>query len=243
MGKITENKNYYMEEIEAKIAKDLIIQYHYSHKVVPNSKLHLGVFRKSDNKLCGALQYGTPMNPKSTPQKLVKNSTSQDMYELNRMAMLDEEPKLCESQAIGLSIKYIKRYKPNIKWLLSFSDGKEGNVGIIYQATNWEYHGYRVTDSFFKVDGEYIHNVQVWHKYIENKPDALPKIQELCRHYNNVSRVHTKQYIYIYPIDKNIEIIPPKEKYPKKEEESLFIKEFIYKKNGIILPKKEIIIY
>ena len=59
------------------------------------------------------------------------------MYELNRMAMLDEAPKLCESQAIGLSIKWIRKHKPHIKWLLSFSDGKQGNVGIIYQATNY----------------------------------------------------------------------------------------------------------
>ena len=50
------------------------------------------------------------------------------MMELNRMAMTDEAPKLSESQAISLSLKYIKRFMPNIKWLLSFSDGKEGNL-------------------------------------------------------------------------------------------------------------------
>ena len=42
--KMTENKYYYMTEIDAKVARDLIKKYHYSHKVVPNSKLHLGVF-------------------------------------------------------------------------------------------------------------------------------------------------------------------------------------------------------
>lgn len=53
------------------------------------------------NELIGALQYGPPMNSKSTPGSLVFGSTANEMYELNRMAMLDDAPKLCESQAIG----------------------------------------------------------------------------------------------------------------------------------------------
>ena len=136
MTKGIRNKNYYVEEIAPKSARELVIKYHYSHKVVPNSSLHLGIFDNITNDLIGALQYGTPMNAKSTPQKIVKDAVSSEMYELNRMAMLDEAPKLSESQAIRLSIKWIRRHKPHIKWLLSFSDGKQGNVGTIYQATN-----------------------------------------------------------------------------------------------------------
>ena len=37
-----------MQEIDAKIARELVKKYHYSGKVVPNSKLHLGVFNKKN---------------------------------------------------------------------------------------------------------------------------------------------------------------------------------------------------
>ena len=236
---ITENKNYYMTEIDAKIARELINKYHYSHKVVPNSKLHLGVFDKTNNKLIGVLQYGTPMNASKTPQKLVEDSNKNEMYELNRMAMLDEAPKFCESQAIGLSIKYIKRFKPNIKWLLSFSDGKEGNVGIIYQATNWDYYGYKISDSFYKLDDVIMHSVQIWHKYLQR-----PNLHNMKTIYNNIvnaSRIHARQYIYIFRINKDIKVLRDKEEYPRKNKEPLIVKEIIYKKDGIVLDKKLII--
>ena len=233
-----ENKNYYMQEIDAKIARELVKKYHYSGKVVPNSKLHLGVFNKKTNELVGALQYGTPMNASRTPQKLVKDSNQFEMLELNRMAMLDEAPKFSESQAIGLSIKYIKKYKNNIKWLLSFSDGKEGNVGTIYQATNWKYYGYRISDSFYDLDGEILHAVQIWHKYKENNKTNKTTNQILYEIYNNVSKIYSKQFIYIFPLDKNIKILLEEQKYPKKETEPKIIKQVFYKKDGVVLDKK-----
>ena len=56
------NKNYVCREIPAKVARDIVKKYHYSHKVVPNSNLHLGIFDKQSNELVGALQFGPPMN-------------------------------------------------------------------------------------------------------------------------------------------------------------------------------------
>lgn len=181
------------------------------------------------------------MNANSTPGSLVDGSTQYDMYELNRMAMLDEAPKLCESQAIGLSFKWIKKHKPQIKWLLSFSDGKEGNVGTIYQATNWDYYGYRLSDSFYKLDGEIWHSVQIWHKYREGKPN-VNTTEELYRNYDNVSKIVSRQHIYIFPLVKNLPVKRDKQPYPKKETEPLIVKETIYKKNGVILNRPEILL-
>lgn len=240
MENIISNKNYYIKEIQPKIAREMIIKYHYSHKVVPNSKVHLGIFKLDGDELVGVLQYGYPMNPKQTPSKLVENSTKDEMYELNRMAMLDDEPKCCESQAIGLSIKWIKRNKPHIKWLLSFSDGKEGNVGIIYQATNWLYCGYKISDSFYDLDGVTIHAIQIWHKH-KNKP-SVENMDTVYKDFNNVSRFHARQYIYIMPIDKKVNILRPIEEfYPKRETEPKITKQIIYKENGVILDKKRVV--
>jgi len=239
----TENKNYYMIEIDAKSARELVKKYHYSGKVVPNSKLHLGVFDKANDELVGALQYGTPMNAKSTPQKLVKDSNQHEMLELNRMAMTDDSPKMSESQAIGLSIKYIKRFLPQIKWLLSFSDGKEGNVGTIYQATNWMYVGYRISDSFYDLDGQSMHAVQIWHKYKEHDTTGKTTNELLYEVFDNVSKIYSKQHIYIFPLVKNLDILLEKQTYPKRETEPTIIKQVYYKKNGTVLKKKLVIDY
>ncbi|URZ16907.1 hypothetical protein [Clostridium felsineum] len=240
MEKTTENKTYYMQKIDSKTANTLVKQYHYSHKVVSNSKLHLGVFSKNTTALMGVLSFGYPMNPKSTPQKIVKGSTHNEMYELNRMAMTDIAPKFSESQAIGLAVKWLKRYQPEIKWLLSFSDGKEGNVGTIYQATNWDYLGYKISDSFFQLDDQLLHNVQIWHRFKEGKPE-VNTMQELYKHFNNVKKIKSRQHIYVFNLTKGhlpyrLELHP----YPKKENEPRIVQEIIYKENGVILPKKQV---
>ncbi len=231
----TENKNYIVKEIDATVAREVIKTFHYSKKIVKNSVLHLGVFSKETSKLVGALQYGYPMKADETPNVFVTGSTRFDMLELNRMAMFDNAPKLSESQALSLSIKYIKRFRPEVRWLLSFSDGKEGNVGIIYQATNWTYLGYTASQSFYILDGEIIHNVSIWHRHKTRKAEALVAI------YNNVSKIVSKQHRYVYPLYPGITFNFGVEPYPKRENEPRIIQEIIYKKNGAVLPKKKII--
>ena len=226
-----------MCQIDSTIARAVVKNFHYSKKAVNNSILHLGVFNKKSKKLEGVLQYGYPLNPKTTPQKYVNDSSMYDMLELNRMAMFDTAPKFSESQAIGLSIKYLKRYEPNIKWLLSFSDGKEGNVGTIYQATNWLYLGYQRSISFYRLDGEIIHSVSTWHRHGTRRVDALTAI------YNNVSKIESRQYRYVFPLVSGIRFNFEKEPYPKKGEEPRITKETVYKKDGVILPKKQVINY
>lgn len=232
----TENKNYILMELEAKIVREVIKTFHYSGKVVSNSKLHLGVFDKKTKKLVGALQYGYPIRD-NTPNSIVTGSTRYNMMELNRMAMFDDAPKLSESQAIGLSLKYLKRYKKDIKWVLSYSDGKEGNVGIIYQATNWRYLGYLQAQTFHRLDGEIIHNVSIWHRHKTRKIDFLNTV------YDNVSKIVCKQYIYVYPLHDDVVFNLRVEPYPKKGLEPRIIKETIYKENGIVLSPKKVVDY
>lgn len=239
----TENKNYIMKEIPSKIAREVVKKFHYSGKVVNNSRLHLGVFEKDTHKLCGVLQYGYPMNPERTPGKLVEGSTKLEMYELNRMAMYDDAPKMSESQAIGLSFKWIKRFKPEIKWLLSFSDGKEGNVGTIYQATNWEYYGYRLSDSFYDLDGEIMHSVPVYNKFRQHDTTGRTQSQILYDIFDNVKKIVSRQHIYIIRLDKKVKVNGEIKPYPKKETEPTIVKEIIYKENGVVLPQRKIVEY
>ena len=235
MKEIT-NGIYTVKEIEAKQVNSLVKEFHYSAKVVANSKLHLGIF-DADSNLIGCLQFGPPMNGNKTAIKL---SEQLPMFELNRMVMHDNQPRNSESMAIGLCIKYLKKFT-DCKWLLSFSDGKEGNVGYIYQATNWLYLGYMLSDSFYKLDGKYMHNVSVWHKYKEKHPDRDVKTtdQILFDNYENVSKVSCKQHIYVMPLHKTTKFKFEKQKYPKLETEVPIVKQVTLKQDGLVLiPKK-----
>ena len=229
------NRNYTAREIDSKTANALIKKYHYSGKVVANSKLHIGIFYKGTEDLAGALSFGYPMNPKKTPGNLVEGASYKDMYELNRMAMTDEAPKFSESQAIGLSIRWLKRFRPDIKWLLSFSDGKEGNVGTIYQATNWDYYGYIISNSFFDLDGEIIHRVTSWHRHREGRTCGRTEREILCELYHNVSVIYSKQHIYIFPLAKDVKVLRDKQPYPKQDGEPRIIRRDWIKKDGVIM--------
>ena len=243
MKEFTENKKYYCQKIDSKIGNDLVKQYHYSKKVVSNTKLHLGIFDKTNNKLVGVLSFGYPMNPKKTPQKIVDGSNYLEMYELNRMAMTDEAPKFTESQGIGLGIKWLKRFQKNIKWLLSYSDGKENNVGIIYQATNWDYLGYFISNSFYKYDhGEYIHSVTSWHRYKERDKTGRKEMEIVCSVHNDVRKYYCKQHIYVFPLCKDLKYKLEKKDYPRKNEEKNILKIEILKEDGIMYyPNNKII--
>ena len=56
--------------------------------------------------------------------------------ELHRLHILDVTPKNAESWFIARCLKLLRRDKPHIKAVISFSDLTEGHSGTIYKATN-----------------------------------------------------------------------------------------------------------
>lgn len=75
--------------------------------------------------------------------------------------MADSEGKNSESQAISLGIKWIKQNMPEIRLLVSYAGRKEGNYGYIYQATNWLYLGYFISNGFWIMDGREYHTANL----------------------------------------------------------------------------------
>lgn len=126
--------------IPANIARPFVKAHHYSGKVVNNSNLNLGVFL--NGKLHGVMQFGPPMD-KSKVLGLVVDKHGNpapwnDMLELNRMAFDDVLPKNSESRAIAVSVRLLRKYAPNIKWVLSFADGVQCGDGTIYRASGFK---------------------------------------------------------------------------------------------------------
>ncbi len=127
-------KDIILKPISSKSANEIVKRYHYSGKVVNNSKLHLGVFL--NGKCEGAMSFGSPLD-KRRSLNLVKDTLWYEMLELNRMAFSDKLPKNSESRALSVSFKLIKKNYPQIKWILSFSDASQCGDGIIYRASGF----------------------------------------------------------------------------------------------------------
>jgi len=232
-------KNYFVGEIPAKQAREIVKRYHYSGKCVSNSSLHLGVFSLQTLQLVGALQFGPPMNGARTAVKFCDDTR---MLELNRMVMADEEPRNAESQAISLCLKWVKE-NTDISYILSFSDGKEGNCGYIYQATNWRYIGYLLSDSFYDLDGDIVHNVTVWHRYKEKHPDRDTKTTNdiLCDNFHNVSVITSKQHIYLIKLRKRVAFKHDAQPYPKKDTEVEVVRRKWIQICGLRLPRPVVV--
>lgn len=127
-------KEIIVKVIPSKIANDFVKKHHYSGKVVPNSTLHFGCFL--DGKMHGVMSYGSSLD-KSKTIGLVKNTGWNEYLELNRMAFDDYLPRYSESRCISISFLLLKKNAPQIKWLLSFSDGTQCGDGTIYRASGF----------------------------------------------------------------------------------------------------------
>ena len=150
-------KNIIVKPIKGSKAREIVKHIHYSKKTVNNSCLHLGVF--IDGKLEGAMQFGPPTDKRKL-LPLVKGTLWNQMLELNRMAFSHVLPRNSESRAIGIAFRLIKKYRPDIKWVVSFSDATQCGDGIIYRASGFVLTGIKKSINLARLpDGSVIHKL------------------------------------------------------------------------------------
>lgn len=211
-----ESKHYYIDLINSTKANQMTAYYHYSGVGFKKAKINQGIYRKSDNLLVGVLQWGCSAQEGIRLDRYVREPITKDEYlELNRFSMADSEGKNSESEAISLGIKWIKQNRPEIRLLVSYAGRKEGNYGYIYQATNWEYLGYFISDGFWLMDGEERHQITVWYRYQHHGDTSKPFREAICDLYHDVRQTWTKQFIYIQRLDKKLHCASPVLPYPK----------------------------
>ena len=180
-----------MQEIPFRLAKDIIVKHHYSHRF-PASQLNLGFY--VDGKLNTVAVFG----PSATPK--MADSLPGKYWELVRLFSFDWAGKNMESYCIGMAIRYIQKNHPDIKVLISFADPEQGHYGTIYQATNWLYCG--STDKTggyqYYFDGDWQHPRSTVAKYGTRKHSEIVKMYPDIKH-----RVVPAKYRYIYLLPKN----------------------------------------
>lgn len=199
-------KDILVKVIPAKIANDFVKKHHYSGKVVQNSCLHFGAFL--DGVLHGVLSFGSSLD-KSKTIGLVENTSWNGYLELNRMAFDDYLPKYSESRVISVCLKLIKKQAPQIKWILSYSDGCDCGDGTIYRAS-----GFFLTlikpnsDLFLLPNGKKIHSMTIKsNKKIIQKYGSYKKY--LDQEHWGWKKINGFQLRYIYLIDKSCKITVP----------------------------------
>lgn len=199
-------KEIVVKVIPSKIANEFVKKHHYSGKVVPNSTLHFGCFL--DNNLHGVMSYGPSINKKGTIN-LVEGTGWNEFIELNRMAFDDYLPKNSESRCIAISIKLIKKHAPQIKWIISFSDGTQCGDGTIYRASGFKLAGVAENAGICKINGEVSHIKKTYDMGLTSsflKKSDIPKLKELGF---DVELLVGYQLKYVYLIDKTRKITVP----------------------------------
>lgn len=128
---------------------DPFIQAHYLHK------------RPAIVTLCLLMDAGrTPVGCTvfSCPPRETEKRYGGHGWELARLFILDSVPRNGESWLIGQSIRWIRRNRPEVDFLVSYADPSAGHAGAIYRASNWTPDGRtdqgRKTPRFDLVDAE-----------------------------------------------------------------------------------------
>lgn len=190
-------KEIIVKVIPAKIANEFVKKHHYSKNYVRNSCLHFGCFL--DTKLHGVLSYGSPMS-KQKVINLVANTNWNEMLELNRMCFDDYLPKYSESRCISITLKLIKKKSPQIKWILSFSDGTQCGDGTIYRASGFVLTAIKENTGIYKDAKGNI--------YAKGYGEAYRLAKGLVKR-EKEQKLSGFQLRYIYLIDKSCKITVP----------------------------------
>ena len=169
-------KDIVLKVIPATIANPFVKAHHYSGSVVGNSKLHFGVFL--DGQLHGVMSYGPSMN-KQQMIGLVEDTGWNEFMELNRMAFDSVLPRNSESRAIAMSIRLLKKYAPQVKWLISFADACSCGDGTIYRAANFVLTGIKPNEALCILpDGTRLHKMALpanptWKEFLQASGSRL----------------------------------------------------------------------
>ncbi len=199
---------FYVAQISCSVAREVILRHHYSHSVVNNSYIHLGVYLEGAFE--GVLQWGYALNP-ARAGKVVKGTVQGEYLELNRMWLSDDAPRNSESRAMSYALKYIRRACPSVAWVQSFADERCKGLGVVYQACSFLYLGAHLSP-FWLLDGEVYHNINATSRDRGGRRGAY-----LRANIARAQKVQWRQFRYIrfLKTDWRQRLLLPVQPYPK----------------------------
>jgi len=219
MDKYCDTSKLSIRQIDKPTAKKMVVKYHYS-KLWTKCSVALGLFHKTGNEhsffdeaeeeMVGVIVYGDPIG-RLTGQSISDEIKRTEVLELTRLFIHDGYGSNIESWFISQSFNWLRKFRTEIKALVSYASPVEGHSGTIYQATNWIYQGNRIrpNDSWlykWEEDGEWQHGRTIFPYYgtnnIEKLRNLVPKDfwikKELRKHryvYFNCNKRRKKELI------------------------------------------------
>jgi hypothetical protein len=222
-------KNCQLRDVDYQTAKKIIEQYEWLG-TMGTTQMHYGIYFEG---VCGGVigfGYFQAMNTNSGGHPYapyVSEKFASKGIQLTRGACTWWAHKHSGSKLIGYGLRQMQ--KKGYKYVVAFSDAEAGEIGTLYQATNWHYLGFGTTkhyDIYYTNGKIYMNDRDFYKKYkysgknkmkkfIEDKPqlcikERLPKaryIKLIGNKYENKEMLKTlKPLILPYPKRKNINI-------------------------------------
>ena len=138
--------DYEVKRIPCKLAKEYITKNHYSHGCSNAPSPCYGLY--DNEELIGCPMFATPCS-ENVRASVFGVERKDNVTELHRLHILDGTPKNTESYFISRCLKLLRKDKPNIHGVISFSDLTEGHTGIVYKATNAYRIGHTGKSTFY----------------------------------------------------------------------------------------------
>lgn len=157
-------RSFLVKELDSKIAMDMVLHHHYSHRKV-GARFCFGLF--GDGDLIGCCVYSQPASY-TLCNGVCGPEYSRHVVELSRLVVLSDT-KNAASYLIGNSLKRIGNAV-----VVSYADCNDhvGHVGYVYQATNWIYTGQGNAEPIW-INPKTGEVVSYTRRHIDKKAEAL----------------------------------------------------------------------
>lgn len=178
-------------------------RWHYTRLMPPSKVVRHGVWE--DGEFIGAVVYGTGNIMVGKAFGVLRRQAC----ELVRVALRSHRSPV--TQIVSESLSLLKEYNPGLRIVVSYADPHQGHLGIIYQAGNWSYMGWRKSQTFI-VNGERVHPRTCGDRW---GTCSIPKLRELVD--PKARRVALLRFKYAMPLDRAMrrQLAKKQEGYPK----------------------------
>ena len=209
MVKTGEGTMYNVRAVTRDMCADLILNVHYAHRW-PSITYAYGLFL--EDCMVGCVTYGTP--PSAPLRRGIAGDVFvRDVLELNRLCLYHNK-KNEASRLIARSLRLL----PHRKIIISFADISVGHVGVVYQATNFTYHGLSAKRTDWKVRGkEHLHGQTVADEFRGCADRRSLMVEKYGDAFYLAPRARKHRYIYITGDARDRAAIYPHIRYKRKD--------------------------
>ena len=189
-----------LEKASNKAIKYACMNFHYAKRIPASINVSYAVFNNK-NEFCGVIMYGYPATPSINKQYNLKHG---ELLELRRVALNSKQN--ITSQALGISMRLIKKDCPTVKMLVSYSDKAQNHYGTIYQATNWFFLEESNSSGYeYYVNGKWMHSRHgkgdIKRKLAGKRKYIYPLDKTLIPLYKSLSKPYPKQAVEVHKLN------------------------------------------